>query len=152
MEKILDSGAKLNITLADFEVCDRLLIAVSKEMEGIGISLGLKDGSLADFFQMDINKDAALNTLKNAIMRLASSTLIRPILWECLQRVTYCPAGGSPLKITPKTFEGEKERGDYLIIAREVLVTNLRPFFPNLSSQLLEGLKGITTNQSTGSK
>lgn len=144
MDKILDSGAKLVITLADFEVCDRLLIAVSKELEGVGISLGLKSGSMADFMNMDIDKDSALNTLKNAIMRLTSSTAIRPILWECLQRATY-----NGIKITPKTFEGEKERGDYLIVAKEVLVANLSPFFPGLSSKFMGGLKAITSGPAT---
>jgi hypothetical protein len=139
MEKILDSGAKVNITLSDFEVCDRLLIAVTKELEGVGISLGLKSGNFTDFLNMDIDKDAALNTLKNAIMRIASSNLIRPILWECMQRVTY-----NGLKVTPKTFEGEKERGDWPILAKEVLVSNLIPFFPSLSSKLSTVVKGLT--------
>jgi hypothetical protein len=137
MEKTLDSGARLIITLSDFEVCDRLLIAVTKELEGVGINLGLKSGGLSDFLNMDIDKDAALNTLKNAIMRLAASTLIRPVLWECMGRVVY-----NGQKVTPKTFEGEKERGDWPIVAKEVLVANLLPFFPNLSSRLSTALKG----------
>lgn len=139
MEKILDSGAKMVITLADFEVCDRLLIAVTKELEGVGISLGLKSGNFQDFANMDLDKDSALNTLKNAIMRLASSTLIRPVLWECLQRVTY-----NGIKVTPKTFEDEKQRGDWPVVAKEVLVANLLPFFPGLNSKLSGALKKIT--------
>lgn len=137
MEKTLESGARLIITLSDFEICDRLLIAVTKELEGVGINLGLKSGGLTDFLNMDIDKDAALNTLKNAIMRLASSTLIRPVLWECMGRVVY-----NGQKVTPKTFEGAKERGDWPIVAKEVLVENLLPFFPNLSSRLSTALKG----------
>lgn len=143
MEKILDSGAKLHITLADFEVCDRLLMAVTKELESVGISLGLKSGGLGDFFNMDIDKDGALNTLKNAILRLASSPSIRSLLWECMQRVTYCPIGGLSDKVTPKTFQGEKERGDWPIVAKEVLIANILPFFPGLNSKLLGKLKGI---------
>ena len=142
MEKTLDSGARLVITLADFEVCDRLLIAVTKELEGVGISLGLKSGNLTDFLNMDIDKDAALNTLKNVVMRLSSSTMIRPILWECMQRVTY-----NSVKVTPKTFEGERERGDWPIVAKEVLVSNLLPFFPGLASKFSTLAKGITGDQ-----
>ncbi len=144
MEKLLDSGAKLNITLADFEVCDRLLIAVSTELEGVGISLGLKSGNFSDFMNMDIDKDSAINTLKNAIMRLTSSTLIRPVLWECMQRATY-----NSVKITPKTFEDEKARGDYLIVAKEVLGANLLPFFPQLNSKFSMLVNRITEEQST---
>lgn len=144
MEKTLDSGAKLNITLADFEICDRLLMAVTKEMESVGINLGLKSGNLAEFFSLDMDKDAALNTLKNVIMRLASSALIRPILWECMERVTY-----NGLKVNKKTFEGEKERGDWPIVAKEVLVSNLIPFFPGLSLKFGDALKGITASPNT---
>lgn len=144
MEKILDSGAKINITLADFEVCDRLLIAVSKELEGVGINLGMKSGSFADFMNMDINKDDAINTLKNALLRLVSSTLIRPILWECMERVTY-----NGIKVTPKTFENAKERGDYLIVAKEVLASNLLPFLPGLSSKLSTLARGIISGPDT---
>lgn len=142
MEKILDSGARLIITLADFEICDRLLIAVTKELEGVGINLGLKSGGLAEFLNMDLDKDAALNTLKNVIMRLASSTLIRPVLWECMGRVVY-----NGQKVTQKTFEGKKERGDWPIVAKEVLVQNLIPFFPQVSSKFSMLVKGITENQ-----
>lgn len=145
MEKLLDSGAKINITLVDFEVADRLLMVITKEIEGINISLGIKSGNLTDFLT-DVDKDAALNTIKNALMKILSSSLIRPVLWECMERVTYCPVGGSPCKITPKTFEGEKERGDYLIVAKEVLVVNLSPFLAGLSSKLKDGLKQITKN------
>ena len=142
MEKILDSGAKLHITLADFEVCDRLFIAVSKELEGVGLNLGLKSGNLGDFLNMDLDKDAALNTLKSAILRIASSTSIRPILWECMGRVIY-----NGQKVTPKTFEGEKERGDWLTVASEVLKANLIPFFPSLSSLFSGGLKALIKSQ-----
>lgn len=139
MEKTLESGAKLVITLSDFEVCDRLLIAVTKELEGVGINLGLKSGGLADFLNMDIDKDAALNTLKNAIMRLGSSTSIRSVLWECMGRVVY-----NGQKVTTKTFEGEKERGDWPIVAKEVLAANLLPFFPQVSSKFSMLAKEIT--------
>lgn len=143
MEKLLESGARLIITLSDFEVCDRLLIAVTKELEGVDINIGLKSGNLNDFMNMDIDKDAALNTLKNAVLRLASSTVIRPILWECMGRAVY-----NGEKITSKTFQGESERGDWPIVAKEVLVANLLPFFPSLNSKLSMLEKGITKSLS----
>lgn len=147
MEKTLPSGAKLLITLADFEVCDRLLIAVSKELETVAISLGLNSGNISDFIGMELDKDAALNTIKTAILRLASSTTIRPVLWECLDRVVYTSPGGQKGKATPQTFQGERERGDWPIIAKEVLLANLLPFFPSLSSRLSALVKGITSDQ-----
>lgn len=142
MEKILDSGAKLQITLSDFEMCDRLLIAVSKELEGVGINLGIKSGNISDFMNMDLDKDAALNTLKNAILRLASSTIIRPILWECMSRVVY-----NGQKATPQTFQPEQARGDWPIVAREVLVANLLPFFPKANSLFISLVNPVTKSQ-----
>lgn len=144
MEKKLPSGASVMITLSDFDVCDRLLIAVSKELEGVGINLGLKNGSLSDFMSMDLDKDAALNTLKNAVLKLTSSTLIRPVLWECMERVVYTSAKGQKAKVTQQTFQDETARGDWPIVAKEVLVANLLPFFPGASSKLSTLAKAIT--------
>lgn len=144
MEKILPSGASITVTLSDFDVCDRLLIAVSKEMEGVGINLGLKNGSLSDFMNADLDKDAALNTLKNAILKLTSSTLIRPILWECMERVVYTSTKGQKGKISYLTFQDESARGDWPIVAKEVLVANLAPFFPGVSSKFSTLAKAIT--------
>lgn len=132
MEKTLPSGARLVITRADFEVCDRLLIAVSEELKGVGIDIGLKSGTLEDFLNMSIDKDGALNTLKNALMQLMSSKIIRPVLWECMERVVY-----NGQKVDRNTFNDDKAIGDYLTVAKEVLVANLAPFFPGASSKLL---------------
>lgn len=144
MEKKLPSGASVMITLSDFEVCDRLLIAVSKELEGVGINLGLKNGNLSDFMNMDLDKDAALNTLKNAVLKLTSSTLIRPVLWECMERVVYTSSKGVKGKIIQQTFQDEAARGDWPIVAKEVLVANLLPFFPGVSSKFSTLAKAIT--------
>ena len=144
MEKILPSGSNIMITLSDFDVCDRLLIAVSKELEGVGINLGLKNGNLSDFMNMDLDKDAALNTLKNVVLKLTSSTLIRPILWECMERVVYTAVKGGKGKITQQTFQDETARGDWPIVAKEVLVANLAPFFPGASSKLSTLVKAAT--------
>lgn len=149
MEKTLPSGANVLITLSDFDTCDRLLIAVSKELENVGINLGIKNGSLSDFMNMELDKDAALNTLKNAILRITSSTLIRPILWECLERVVYTSANGQKGKVTAQTFQGERERGDWPIVAKETLMANLIPFFPSLSLPLSKLGVEISKSQDT---
>lgn len=139
MEKILDSGARLVVTRADFEVCDRLLIAVSQELKEVSIDIGLKSGSLEDFLSGNVDKDAALNTLKNAVLQLTSSTRIRPVLWECMERCIYVDK-----KITRNTFNDDKTIGDYLEVAKEVLVQNLLPFFPKASSKFSMLAKAIT--------
>jgi len=131
MEKILSSGAKLMITRSDLEVCDRLLMAVTGELKQVNMDLGLGLGDLLNFSEVSINKDGALNTLKNAVFQIVSSASIRPILWECMERVVY-----NGQKVTRATFEDDKAIGDYLTVAKEVLVANLLPFFPGASSKL----------------
>lgn len=150
MDKTLDSGAKLKITIAPFSVGNRLLKAVTKELETVGINLGMGKGKLNDFFNADVDTDGVINSLKNVVFRLISSETIEVCLWECMERATYQPFGKEVgLKITRETFEDEKVRGDYLIVAKEVLVANLSPFFPSLGSKLSTGLKNIIDSQST---
>ncbi len=139
MEKILASGARLIITRADFEVCDRLLIAITRELKEVNIDIGLKSGTLEDFLNMNIDRDGALNTLKNVVMQLVSSKEIRPILWECMERAVY-----DGKKIDRNTFQDEKAIGDYLTVAKEVVIANIAPFFPGASSKLSTLAKGIT--------
>ena len=131
MEKILPSGARLIITRADFEVCDRLLIALTKELKEVNIDIGLKSGSLQDLLEMNIDKDGALNTLKNALTQVISSTLIRPVLWECMASVVY-----RDKKVDRNTFNSDENIGDYLTVAKEVMIANIAPFFPRASSKL----------------
>lgn len=142
MEKILPSGATLMITMANFEKGNKLLKAVSHELESIGISLGLGKGKLQDFFDLDIDKDGAINTLKNAAARMISSDAIEQALWACMDAAAY-----NGVRITRSTFEDEKARGDYLIVAKEVLVANLTPFFPGLSSKFMTAVGKLIESQ-----
>lgn len=128
MEKTLKSGAKLLITRSDFEICDRLLMAVANELKQVGVDIGLKSLAIGED---SVDKDKAINTIKNAFLQLVGAASIRPILWECMERVTYNGA-----KVTRATFNDDKAVGDYLTVAGEVMVSNLAPFFPGLSSKL----------------
>lgn len=123
----LQSGADVEIQMASFDVCNRLLKAVMKEIEGVPVSLGLK-GAGIDASKMT---DEALNTIKSVVARLISSDKIEPVLWECMSTVLY-----NGTRVTKDTFEPEGARADYLPLAKEVLVHNLGPFFKNLGSML----------------
>ena len=123
----LPSGADVEIQMASFDICNRLLKAVMKEIEGVPVSLGLKGA------QIDTGKmtDEALNTIKSVVARLISSDKIEPVLWECMATVLYNGA-----RVSRETFEPGEARADYLPLAKEVMVHNLGPFFKNLDSML----------------
>ena len=122
---VLPSGAEAEIQMASFDVCNRLLKSVMKEVEGVPVSLGLR-GAGIDTSKMT---DEALNTIKSVIARLISSEKIEDVLWECMATVLY-----KGKRVTKETFEPGEARADYLPLAKEVLVHNLGPFFKNLDS------------------
>ena len=67
------------------------------------------------------------------------SSEVQPALWDCMAICLYNGA-----KITRDTFESDTARGDYLIVAKEVLVYNLTPFFKGLALGSSEALQGET--------
>jgi hypothetical protein len=136
--KTLDSGAKVEIQLASFEVCNRLLKAVMREIKDVTLNLGIK-GGMQNLAELEVNDDS-LNTIKSLIAQIISSDRIEEALWECMPVVLYNGA-----KVTKATFEPVEARGDYLPLAKEVLVYNLGPFTKSLSSSFVGILKGISS-------
>jgi hypothetical protein len=117
MEKVLQSGAKLNLSLCSFDEGTKLMKAVTRELKSTPILLG----------------DAVLNfnTIKNIATVLIASDEIEAALWPCMERGTY-----NGLKINKDLFEDEKVRADYIPILKETLVFSLSPFLKNISSLL----------------
>ena len=143
LKKTLDSNAVLEVTLAPFAIGHKLWKAVAKEVETVDVSLGSKVASLQSVFDAEVT-DQMLNTIKNIISRVLSSEKIEEVLWQCMERATY-----NGVKITQDTFEDVKARGDYLIVAKEVLWFNLVPFVRNLGSLFQElKAKNISTQKS----
>ena len=137
MQKILDSGAVLELTLCSFAEGNRLMKAVAKELKNTNISIGAK----GDF--MNLKGEEAINTIKNLVTGLLASDEIEVALWPCMERGTYT-VGGVLKKINRDLFEDEKARADYLPVMREALTYNLSPFFLNLGS-LLKGMPAVST-------
>lgn len=104
----LDSGAILNITMASFTDGNRLFKAVTKELEGL-----------------DLKED----TVQKMAFKLMSSNEVEKALWICMERATY-----NQVKLTSNVFEDATARGDYLNVAKEVMVFNLTPFLKGLDS------------------
>ena len=129
MQKILDSGAVLDLTLCSFAEGNRLMKAVAKELRNTNISIGAK-GDL-----INLKGEEAINTIKNFVTGLISSDEIEAALWPCMERGTYM-RDGVLRKINKDLFEEEKARTDYLPVLKEALTYNLSPFFLNLGSLL----------------
>ena len=109
LTKTLKSGKVLVVKMAPWEEAHQLYKSI---MSVIGA------GSL--------NLDTDILPL---VARMTTSPEVEQALWACMARSLYSGA-----KVTKATFEDEKAREDYLIIAKEVLVFNLGPFFKNLAS------------------
>lgn len=69
------------------------------------------------------------------LIDLIVSPAVQPALWDCMEVCLY-----NNQKVSRGTFEEEDARGDYLVVAKEALVANLRPFFKSLASKSLDGL------------
>ena len=127
MQKVLDSGSILDLSICSFAEGNRLMKAVAKEIKNTQISLGAK-GQMGDFLKLQVGDDA-LNTIKNLVTGLLASDEIEAALWPCIERGTY-----NGIHIKKDIFEDEKVRADYIPILKEALVYNLSPFFKSLKS------------------
>lgn len=120
MEFTVPSGSDVIISIADWEDCIDLQDMILAELSQTGINLDNRD-------DIDMGKILASG------MKLAGSKPIRQALFKCLLRCTY-----NKEKITAKTFEDEKARGDYYEIALACIKVNLSPFFNSLLSKSKE--------------
>ena len=127
MQKVLDSGSILELSICSFAEGNRLMKAVAKEIKNTQISLGAK-GQMGDFLKLQVGDDA-INTIKNLVTGLLASDEIEAALWPCIERGTY-----NGIHIKKDIFEDEKVRADYIPILKEALVYNLSPFFKSLKS------------------
>ncbi len=63
------------------------------------------------------------------LIGLSTSEMVQEPLWACMSVCTY-----NGTRITRDTFDPEEARPDYLLVAQEVLLKNMRPFFQSLAS------------------
>jgi hypothetical protein len=142
VEKILDSGAVLNLTMCSFAEGNRLMKAVARELKATSINLGFQGKDLKDLFKLQVG-DETLNTIKNLVTGLLASDEIEAALWPCIERGTY-----NGVHIKRDIFEDEKVRTDYIAVLKEALIFNLTPFSSGLVSLLRDIPKaGTATRQ-----
>jgi hypothetical protein len=119
----LSSGAKLEITLADFDLSKALYQAVLEEFKSMKI---------------DEEEKIGVNLFKNVFCLGFSSKKIEFALWACMTRVLY-----NGLKVTKETFEPAEARGDYMDVCFEVAKENISPFTKSLYAKYYPILQDI---------
>lgn len=127
LKKKLESGAEIEIWLADFPDGHALYKAVARELS---------------------KYDLAEGTVENLALVIAASEDVDAALWPCLKKVIYTGNGFEKKKITPEIFEKVEIRADLVEIQKEVVGYNLVPFSKPIGSLLIAALtKGIPTRK-----
>jgi hypothetical protein len=79
----------------------------------------------------------------NNVIELILSPAVQPALWDCMDCCTY-----NSQRIKKDTFEDEASRGDYIPVAKLVLLANILPFYKSLVSPLKENVdQGTSADQ-----
>lgn len=131
MELILDSGAKLVITVAPFQDAHGLLKAILRSVKGTDIA----NVDIPDSLEKMRNNLQALSPLIDKVLSIATSDDVEVALFKCFQRVSY-----NDLKITRDLLDdpkiGDQLRQDYYTICYRVIEENCKPFFVRTFSGL----------------
>lgn len=122
----LPSGAKLQITLCDFETSKNLYEQFLIEIKDI---------------KWDSNAEMDVNFFKDIFCASMSSKRIQSALKVCMEKALY-----NKKKIEPETFEPVEAREDYYPVCYEVAKENILPFTKSLYAkyaQVLASLKSF---------
>jgi hypothetical protein len=138
-----NNGAKIKIGVAPFKDSMALKNAIFAEFTKGGLDInGILGGKgVGDFLSMDA-QDLDINKIVLPILQIDSSDAVSNALFRCMARCTYNSG-----VINEDTFETEAARGDYYLVAFEVLKANLAPFFSGVAFKLKQTLKQIATEK-----
>jgi hypothetical protein len=135
-EVVLSSGAKLEITICSFQVCNSLVKALLKQAKNIKI-----EGDM----ELDLKeaiKGGQYNFFKDIVCSLISSDEIESLLFKCFERCLY-----NKKKVNADLFDNDIDaRGDYFEVAWEVGKFNVSPFTKNLLSKFSTIIQQTSTN------
>ena len=124
----LPSGASLEIQIAPFATSHKLWQTIARELTRVEFTFdmsAIEDASARDF-----------NSLKNAVFQVLQSDAVDAAMRDCAKRCLY-----NHQRITDSTFDSVEARADYLPVAWEVTLANIRPFANSLLSLLSKGEK-----------
>ena len=132
MENItLKNGHVLGLTIADFGPANRLRKEIVRELRNVKIDTELDLTNPKKLLELEMDAKT-LNTVKDLICQLLGSDAVEAAVMECAKK---CTLQGE--KITPASFVKEDAREDFLVVAWEVIKTNVGPFFAGLDLKSL---------------
>ena len=128
VKKKLESGAEIEVWLANFPDGHELYMAVARELS---------------------KYDLAEGTAENLALVITASKEVTIALWPCMKMAIYTGNGYEKVKITPDIFQKKEVRADLAEIQKEVMGFNLSPFSKPIGSLLIAALtKSIPTLKS----
>lgn len=133
MEKVLSSGAKIDVTLADFAAANALRKSLMRSLKGIPLG--------PEIFEQDVS------VLADLFAQVGTSEDVERDVFACGQKVLY--AGR---KFDPSLFDdpslGPDARRDFLEVAFVIIKENVGPFF----EQPLSLLKTLSASKTESQK
>ena len=125
MKEALESGATLEISVANVKLGWDLTVAVLRAFKsnGIDLELSLKKLSIKDIIEK--NADKFLSGLLDVV---CSEDVMNKIL-ACGSTAIYT-RNNVAQKVTMETFEDEESRSDMVEVLYRIALRNLKPFFP----------------------
>lgn len=130
MKQLLNSGASLEVTVADIKTGYRLFTAIVRAFKLHGIEITIRK----DFNLKELLTDNQ-SELINGFLDIVTSETVHDVLFECGQRAIYFAKDGTSAKVTEELFEKVEYRADYFEVLKIIAIENLRPFFPQALSE-----------------
>lgn len=125
MKEALDSGATLEISVANVKLGWDLTVAVLRAFKsnGVDLELNLKKLSIKDIIEKNADK-----FLAGLIDVVCSEDVMNKIL-SCGSTAIYTRNNVSE-KVTLELFEDEETRSDMVDVLYRIAIRNMKPFFP----------------------
>ncbi|MBO7733123.1 MAG: hypothetical protein J6S67_11235 [Methanobrevibacter sp.] len=125
MKEALESGATLEISVANVKLGWDLTVAVLRAFKsnGVDIELNLKKLSMKDIIEKNADKFIA-----GLIDVVCSDDVMNKIL-ACGNTAIYTRNNVSQ-KVSMEIFEDEEARSDMIDVLYRIAIRNIKPFFP----------------------
>ena len=127
----LQNGHVLGLTIADFGPANRLRKEIVRELRSVKIDTDIDLSNAKKLLEMELDPKT-LNTIKDLVCQLLGSDAVEAAVFECMKK---CTLQGE--KVTQQTFDNAEMREDFLVVAWEVIKTNVGPFFAGLDLRSL---------------
>lgn len=130
MKEILESGATLDVSIADVRTGFRLFSKVVSEFKKNGVNIEIYFDPKKGF---DVNKmledKGNRNFLFEGFLDVVTSESLLELILDCAKSAVY-EKGGEKQRVTMATFENEENRADFFEVMKLILLKNIKPFFP----------------------